>query len=253
MKNYIKLALEKNIEDLKQEPLEPVTVAVVDSGIYSSHPDLAGRISSAWSINPSGESLEVEAIKVSDNDVYGHGTGVAGIIAQIAPNANIIDIRVLDISNCCKGETLLEGFRLAIEKKARLINLSLACREKFAHQLHDLCETAYRNNQIVIAARRNMPFTDNGFPAELSACCIPVDMSNVSSPYQILYRPGHPIEYVAKGEGIVTAAKGGGYTTVTGTSFATPTITGICSLFTGAFPKLRLFEIKTILKALSIL
>jgi subtilase family protein len=43
----------------------------------------------------------------------------------------------------------------------------------------------------------------------------------------------------------------GGYTTKTGTSFATPTVSAFCALLVGAHPDLRPFEIKTILKAFS--
>jgi len=251
----LQAALEVEFEALRAGPLRPVEVAVVDSGIDATHPDLAGRIASAWWVRPAdSSSMPPKAVRQkvpTNNDAYGHGTGVAGIIAAIAPNARILDIRVLDETNCGTGDILVAGFQWAVEKRVRLVNLSLACKAKFAQQLHQLCETAYRRNQIVVAAKRNMPLADNGFPAEFSSC-VSVDMAKFPSPYILKYRPNNPIEYVARGEEVVTTARGGGYTTFTGTSFATPTVTGLCALLVGAHPDLRPFEVKSLLKAFAV-
>ena len=58
---------------------------------------------------------------------------------------------------------------------------------------------------------------------------------------------GSGIEFRARGEDVRVAAMGGGYTTMTGTSFATPTVSGICALLRGAYPDLQTFEVKAIL------
>jgi subtilisin len=249
MREAFKAIFDKNFELFQAGTLEPVDVAVVDSGIDSTHADLIGQVKSAYIIQPVEDRQEVGAVTVPcNNDVFGHGTGVAGIIARIAPNSHIHDIRVLDESCGCTAATLLRGFQLAVENKYRVINLSLASSAKFATQLHELCEKAYRQNQIVIAAKRNMPLVDNGFPAEFSSC-VSVDNGEFTSPFTFHYRVDNPIEYVARGEAVKTAAMGGGYTEMSGTSFATPTIAGIVALILGSYPELRLFEIKTILKA----
>jgi subtilisin len=245
----LKAIFDKEFEFFKAGTHEPVDVAVVDSGVDSTHADLTGHVKSAYMIKPVEDRQEVEVVTVPcNNDAFGHGTGVAGIIARIAPNAHIHDIRVLDEYCGCTGATLLRGFQLAVENKYRVINLSLASSAKFADQLHDLCERAYRQNQIVVASKRNMPLVDNGFPAEFSSC-IAVDNGEFSSPYIFHYRSDNPIEYVGQGEAVKTTAKGGGYTEMSGTSFATPTIAGIVALILGSYPDLRLFEMKTILKA----
>jgi subtilisin len=226
---------------------------VIDSGIDAAHPLLAGRVVSAWSVEAAGEGQppQVKAAPPgANNDAYGHGTGVAGIIAQIAPNARLTDVRVLDSSNRGSGEALVEGFRWAVQQRLRLVNLSLACKARFAPQLHRLCEQAYQQNQIVIAAKRNMPLTDSGFPAEFSSS-ISVDLERFESPFVLEYRPDETIEYAAHGVEVLTAAPGGGYTRLTGTSFATPTVTGLVALLVGRFPDLRPFEVKSALKAWS--
>ena len=246
--NRIEEALGTSLQALRRRHLARVDVAVVDSGVDSTHPDLRGRVAGAWKVGlRDGRQKPVRCPIGRNNDVYGHGTGVAGIIAGIAPNARIIDIRVLRGDCGGTAAALLAGFRLAVEQRVRLINLSLACQPTFAQELHELCEQAYRLNLVVIASKRNIPLQDNGWPAELSSC-VSVDQANFPSPYMLKFLKPPPIEFAARGHQVLTAARGGGYREMTGTSFATPTVTGLCALLLGAFPDLRPFEIKTILK-----
>jgi subtilisin family serine protease len=247
----LRAALELNLRALGEQPLEPVVVSVVDSGVDGTHPDLRGRIAEASRVEdgPGGPVAHAQPHEAS-NDVYGHGTAVAGIIAGVAPNARISDIRVLDERNQATGHVLVEGFRRAVESDARVINLSLACRARFAPELHELCERAYRRNQIVVAAKRNMPLVDQGFPAELSAC-IAVDRERYPSPFDLGYRPTPPIEFIGRGVDVTAPAPGGGFQVVTGTSFATPAVSGLCALLLGIAPDLRPFEVKALLKGLA--
>jgi subtilisin len=244
--------LGKRLTEFPRQKLEPVTVAVVDSGIDATHPQLAGRIVRAVRVEPAGKKQRIVKGAVPRNaDVYGHGTAVASIICKIAPNAQIVDIRVLDPTNVCSGETLIEGFRHAIDSHARIINMSLAASAKFALPLRELCETAYRRNQLVVASRRNMPLTDEGYPAEV-ATCIGVNSGKYASQFQVMFQRDRIIEFAAHGEDVVVAAPGGGETTMTGTSFAAPGVSGLCALLVGACPDLRPFEVKSLLKAFSI-
>ncbi|MFB3820168.1 MAG: S8 family serine peptidase [Candidatus Methylomirabilales bacterium] len=243
--------LRTRLAALARRPLPPVRVAVVDSGVDATHPELRGRVARAVRVQPSGTKQRVITGAVPRNaDVYGHGTAVASIICKVAPNAEILDIRVLSPDNVCSGDTLVEGFRHAIQSGARIINMSLAASAKFAAPLRELCEMAYRRNQLVVASRRNMPLTDQGFPAEI-ATCIGVDNTRLPSQLAVLFRQDGVIEFAAHGEDVVVAAPGGGTTTLTGTSFAAPAVSGICALLVGASPDLRPFEVKSLLRAFS--
>jgi subtilisin len=241
-------ALHGKFPDLSSRALEPVSVAVIDSGIDATHPALTGKVLGSYAVEKVDGVFQVVKGQVPANaDLYGHGTAVASVICSIAPNARLIDIRVLDTQNVGPGEALLAGFRYAVTQKIKILNMSLAAKAALAPQLHPLCETAYQQNQLVIAARRNMPLMDNGFPAELSSS-IGVDIGKFVSQFNLKFRPDHPIEFIAHGEEVTVAAAGGGYTTMTGTSFATPAISGICALLVGAYPDLRIFEVKSILR-----
>jgi subtilisin family serine protease len=237
-------------DELVKCDLQPVSVAVLDSGIDASHPDLLGRVIKTFAVHTFLGRARVEERSISNVDVVGHGTAVASVIARLAPNTQLIDIRVLGTDLAGSSTALIAGLEHAVELKARIINMSLAATAEFAPKLWPLCEKAYRQNQLVVAAKRNMPLADLGFPAEFSSC-ISVDRERFETPYRLRFRPNDIIEYAASGDDVVVAAPGGGYTRKTGTSFATPTISALCALLLGVHPELRTFEVKTILKALS--
>jgi subtilisin family serine protease len=240
-------AMKQQLATLATGPLQPVEVAVIDSGIDASHPDLAGKVVAAFRAELSGGKVSVRELEPGqNNDTFGHGTGVASIIARIAPNARLVDIRVLGAQQS-GGGMLLEGLRTAVTRRCPVINMSLAATSNMAQALFGMCEMAYRQGQVVVASKRNMPLVDNGFPAEFSSC-VGVDCSRLPSEFQVHYRSGEAIEFVGHGEEVVVAAPGGGYTTKTGTSFATPAVSALCALLLGAFPELRPFELKTLLK-----
>jgi len=246
----LRTALGETFADLQGRSLEPVTVAVVDSGVDASHPDLEGRLTQAFCVEMVDDEPQlVERPLGENNDAYGHGTAVSSIVASVAPNARVIDIRVLNVGNVGAGNALLRGFEHAVALGARVINMSLAATAKFAGPLAELCERAYRRNQIVVASRRNMPLADNGFPAELSTC-ISVDVGRFDTALKVQFREDHIVEFVGHGEDVKVAAAGGGYTTMTGTSFATPAVSGLCALLVGGHPDLRPFDVKSLLRAM---
>jgi subtilisin family serine protease len=244
-------ALSASIEELLNAELAPVTVAVIDSGIDGSHPDLAGRVkkSKIFEAVEEGKVNTRDSDPTENNDLNGHGTGVASIIARIAPNTSFIDVRVLGGSNRGAGDALIYGFEDAVFGEARLLNMSLAASEKFVPRMNAICERAYRKGTVIVASRRNMPLQDEGYPAALIPC-VGVDNSG-KGPEEAWQYHDKIIEYAAHGVDVPVAAYGGGYTSFTGTSFATPIMTGFVARLLGAYPGLRPFEVKAVLKAMA--
>jgi len=231
-------------------PLAPVEIAVLDSGIDATHPDLADRIAAAFAVESEGEGKPPvwrEVPPRTNNDVYGHGTGVASVIARLAPNARIIDVRVLGTDNQGSAACSITAIKEAVERKWPILNLSLAMAARFADEVRPLCEAAWRQGQVVVSAKRNMPILDLGLPAEF-ATSISVDTELLPDPRMIRFRAGEIIEFVALGENVTVAAPGGGYTTKHGTSYATPAVSALCAVLLGAFPGLLPFEVRSILK-----
>ena len=241
-------ALEASWQELAERNLAPVDVAVLDSGVDATHPALSGRIAEAWGVETSGGSAAVTPLAEANNDLFGHGTAVASIIARIAPNARLHDVRVLGRSNTGAEEALIAGVEHAVSRGWAVLNLSLAARDTLREPLSRLCERAYYRGQLVVAARRNLPIGGDGLPAELSAC-IGVDLGEFEAPHSFGFRMGYPIELMAVGKEVPAAAAGGGWTTMTGTSFATPAVSGLCALLLGAYPGLQPYEVKSLLRA----
>lgn len=241
--------LNESIPELRSKKLRPVTVAVVDSGIDSSHETLKNKIAGAWEfVEENGEIVSRKMPDHHNNDDAGHGTAVASVICRLAPNAKVLDFKVLNAKFAGSGKVMLKGFEAAIESEAKIINMSLACLSKYKVELEELCERAYRKHKIVIASKRNVPKeNDLGFPAEL-ATCISVDNKTYCNPFFLEHIDEQPIEFAAHGENVLVAKNGGGYYRLTGTSFATPTVSSIVALLLGKYPLLELFEVKSILK-----
>jgi len=245
----IGLALLERVEKLREQPLAPVDVAVLDSGVDATHPDLTSHVVKAYAAVTEDDGVSiVEQSLPGNHDDYGHGTAVASIIAGIAANARMSDYRVLGTDNTGAGEALVASLKHAVDVGVRVINMSLAATSAFGGKLETLCDRAYRRGQIVVAAKRNMPLSDLGFPAELTSV-VSVDRAKFSSRLALRYIPDSIIEFVGHGDDVVVAAPGGGYTTKNGTSFATPAVAGIVAVLLGAYPDLRPFEVKAILRA----
>ena len=228
-----------------------VEVAVIDSGIDASHPRLAGRISRGCSVAKSKQGniviREVEARR--NRDSYGHGTAVAGIIADLAPSVRIVSVKVLDEYNSCTGDVLIAGLKWALDQNIPLLNMSLTTsKPAYIPKLFELCERAYVQKNIIVAARRN--FGDLGCPAMFSSV-ISVDREEYTEKLRVHYRPHNMVEFDARGTQVKVLAPGGGYAMQTGTSFATPHVCGMVALLLEIFPGLTAMEAKSSLKAFS--
>ena len=174
---------------------------------------------------------------------------MAGIITGLAPEAKIIDVKVLNEFNTCTGDVLIEGVKWALDQGIKLINMSLATsKEEYIPRVYALCEQAYVQDAVIVASRRN--FGDLGCPAMFSSV-ISVDREEFDNRYRIRFKPRSVIEYDAAGTKIRVPAPGGGYTETTGTSFATPHVTGLVALLLGVMPGLLPVEAKVLLKALA--
>ena len=203
-----------------------VKVAVIDSGIDSRHPDLAGQIS--VNVNfVTGRPLAAEQ----------HGTAVAGIIAAkadnrlgiagIAPRARLLGLRACwqkaagTAAAVCDSLSLAEALHFAIERRAPIINLSLGGPSD--RLLAMLLDAGMARGAAVIAAydpRR----PDGGFPASY-----PGVIAVAGSPMAGQRRP----VYVAPGRDIPVPEPGGRWTVADGSSYAAAHVSGLVALIDG--------------------
>lgn len=207
----------------------PVTVAVIDSGVCLNHPDLAGKFVAGWDF--------VEDDDLPQDD-FGHGCGVAGVIAAngnngigiagIAPNARIMPLRVLDAQGLGSFSDVAAAIIYATDSGAQIINLSLA-GPSTAPVVEDAVNYATSRGVMIIASAGNAGVETVWYPAAYPAVIA------VGSVDQTLERSsfsnyGAGIDIVAPGRDIYTTSVNGDYMTMTGTSFAAPQVTGIAAL-----------------------
>ena len=220
-----------------------IAVAVVDSGIEKSHPALSRRVKGGAVIRE--ERAEVRVLPYDGVDVSGHGTACAGIIAEIAPEADLYSARCLGEGGTGSVRALLAGIRWAVEAGCRVINLSLGTMNReYLAALHNLMDAAYFKDALIVAAADNSG--EESYPSAFSSV-ISVDFDHITDKFRILYRPNGRIEFVAPGVMVEAPTLGGRKILHTGSSFAAPHISGLVALVLSKNPELRPFEVKTVL------
>jgi len=221
-----------------------VRVAVVDSGIDTEHPDLKGKVRE--SVEAVAEDGRIDFRPSTSGDQAGHGTACAGIIASVAPDAELFSVKVLGPKASGSGDMFLVGLDYAIKQKFEVINLSLGTtKREFFAPLHELLDRAYQSGCIVVSAANNLPYPS--YPSIFSSSVVSVVKRAGGDPFNFGYRYGQVIELVAPGVEVTTTWPGGGYRQLTGNSFACPYVVGIIALIKEAYPNLTPFQVKSIL------
>ncbi len=225
-----------------------VTVAVIDSGVDTTHPELQGRV--LESVEARVDEKRVVFDPSSDGDSAGHGTACAAIIAGIASDVKFCSVKVLGAGGIGDGRAFLAGLEWAIKHKYKVINLSLGTtKPQFFAPLHDLLDRAYQAGCIVVAAANNLP--QPSFPSVFSSSLISVIKSEETDPLKFGFHHGEVIELTAPGVNVRTAWPGGGHKNLTGNSFACPHIVGVIALLLETYPNMTPFQVKSALYAIA--
>jgi subtilisin len=220
-----------------------VRVAILDSGIEAGHP-VVGEVQEAYAVSVDAEG-NAEISEDEQGDRCGHGTACAGIVRSLAPDAELISIRVLGEGYTGSGRVMLAGLRWAIEQGFDVVNMSLSTTKKdLASLLHELADEAYFRRTLLVASAHNMPV--ESYPWRFSSV-ISVGSHEADDPLVYYFNPEPPVEFFARGLEIDVAWLGGSTLRCTGNSFATPHISGICALILGKHPGLTPFQVKSIL------
>ncbi|MEU0879487.1 S8 family serine peptidase [Lentzea sp. NPDC005914] len=226
-----------------------VKVAVLDTGVDENHPDLKGRIKAA-------KDFTEEDNVVSDE--VGHGTHVAGIIAGEGPEPGVAPDADLLIGKVCKPygceeSAIIAGMRWAAEQGAEVVNLSLGGdatdgTDELSAELNSL---SAKYNMLFVAAAGNEGRAESvGSPAAADAA---LAVASVTKDNQLSYFSSRgprvdgavKPEISAPGYAIAAARAAGtsmGYpindrhTLASGTSMATPHVTGAAAILAGQHP-----------------
>ncbi len=208
---------------------ENVTIAVIDSGICLNHPDLQGRVVDGFDF--------VDNDKIPE-DNFGHGCGVAGVIAAntnnavgiagVAPNAQIMPLRVLDERGLGTYSNIAAAIIHAVDNEADIINLSLA-GPSYSDVMAEAVAYAVENGVTVIGAVGNQGLDTvwypAAFPSVIAVGSIDPDLERSS-----FSNFGERVNIYAPGRDIVTTSIDNGYHVTSGTSFAAPQVSGIAAM-----------------------
>ena len=179
-----------------------VSVGIVDSGVDADHPDVGG-VSEAVVVR-AGDDDRPLADADGEPDVSGHGTACAALIRSIAPECELISVRVLGPDFTGTGRDLVAGLLWALQRGCRIVNLSLATtRREFAWPLQELVDDAYFNNAIVVASAHNMPVLS--WPWR-SSSVVSVASHDRGDSYEFHYNPQPPVEFYARGADLLRDA-----------------------------------------------
>src|ERR1700745_1972172 len=117
------IGLEQAIRAMNEGSGSGVKIDVLDSGIELSHPNLDGmKLADDLAVIPSGPKLRV--VVGAGQDIFGHGTAVAGVIRGLAPQAQIGSIRVLGSNNTSRTTIIQRGAQEALDRGYRILNCS---------------------------------------------------------------------------------------------------------------------------------
>ena len=224
-----------------------VAVAVVDSGIEAGHPRVGDvQTWAAFHLDDAAES-GVGCDESPHDDLVGHGTACAGVIRTIAPDCDLVSVRVLGERLSGRGSVFASGLRWAIESGARVVNCSLSTnREDYAALFHDVADAAAHRGVVLVCAANNVLGTS--LPATF-ASVISVAAADAREPDVWYANPTPPVDFGAPGIEVEVAWRGGGTIITTGNSFAAPHISGQVARLLSRHPEITAYEVKTVLRA----
>lgn len=210
-------------------------VAVVDTGVDASHPDLAGRVLQGY------DFVNRDTAAADD---HGHGTHVAGIIAAsgedgagvagMAWRVRILPVKVLDAQGSGYYSDIISGIRYAADQGAAVINLSLSGGASSAI-LQEAVDYARSRGSLVVAAAGNDALDSLGYPAACRGVTSvgAVDANDIPASFS---NRGEGLDLVAPGLDIYSDYKSKGFASLSGTSMAAPQVAGAAALLLSLYP-----------------
>jgi serine protease len=227
-----------------------VKVAVIDSGVDATHPDLQGNVLSGF------DAITDRAGSTTDR--HGHGTHVAGTIAAVtgnnvgvtavAPDVKILPVKVLSDSGSGNMSDTAEGIIWAADNGAQVINMSLGSTTKVA-AVSNAISYARSKGVTVIAAVGND--REKGSPTSYPAAdagVIGVAATDSNDRIGHYSTAGNYVDVAAPGTNILSTYPGGQYKTMMGTSMAAPHVAAVAALLKSYQSSLTPDQIETALE-----
>jgi thermitase len=222
-----------------------VTVAVCDTGVYAAHPDLAGQTVPGW--NTASNSADT-------SDINGHGTYVTGTIAaaannviggaSVAPGARVMAMRITDRTDgYAYFSDMAECVAWAADHGARVANISFEGVPGSFTVANAASYLMSKGGLVVVAAgNSNIDGLYSNSPYLFTVAA--TASGDVRASYSNF---GAYIDVAAPGSGIFTTNRSGSYSSVSGTSFASPNAAAVAALVMSANPDLTPTDVTAII------
>jgi len=233
-------------------PAAPIIVAIVDTGVDPDHPALQGAVLPGVSFvfgdpatNDPGNGQDDDGDGAVD-ELRGHGTFIAALTRLIAPNAQILPIRVVKDDGGTNVFSVAEGIRAAIDGGAKVINVSLGSTAD-ANVIEDLAEEARLAGAVLVASAGNDGDNTPRFPAAFPGviAVAGVDNSDVKAPFSNF---GSHIAISAPAVDIASATPDLTWSRASGTSFSAAVVTGAVARALGYAPTTSPAQIRLLLE-----
>ena len=199
---------------------EPILVAVLDTGIDEDNQDLADKLVAQVNFTDSSTS----------NDLYGHGTHMAGTIVAIAPECQLMNVKVADDLGRCEASVVAKGIAWAADHGAEVINISLCV--KSSPDLEEAVNYAWSEGALIVAAAGNEGDSTPVYPAYYTNC-LAVAATNESDSLALLSGYGDWVDVAAPGFKIYSELPDNQYGYKSGTSSAAAQVSGVAALAFG--------------------
>lgn len=229
-----------------------VKVAVIDTGVDGSVPDLAGAVVGGTDVSGLGSPNGQEPI-VGDNPAHGtlvasllagRGTGPGNGIIGVAPEASILSISVsfgATTAEVSSDDQIAQAVRWAVDNGASVINMSLTRNTlDWPTTWDDAFLYAFENDVVVVVAagNRGSGTVSVGAPATIPGVLTVAGVNRSKEASFDASSQGITISVAAPSEELVGVVPGGGYVKWNGTSAAAPIVSGLVALVRSAYPDL---------------
>lgn len=226
-----------------------ITIAILDTGVNSSHPDLAANMVPGWNMFDNNADT---------TDVHGHGTLVAGTAAAAANNdagsvgvswgASIMPIRISNLEGFGYFSTIAAGIRWAADHGALVVNNSYS-GVAGSSTVQAAAEYLRSKGGVTVVSAGN---TGGLLNYAASDSLVVAAATNSSDQRASFSSYGQFVDIAAPGVGIYTTTRSGGYGNVSGTSFSSPVVAATAALMYSANNNLTPVDVDLILKSTAV-
>jgi thermitase len=221
-----------------------VTIAILDTGIDGTHPDLAPNLVPGWNVYDNNSNT---------TDVHGHGTWVAGVAAMAANNAlgsagvawgaKIMPVRIADANAYAYWSTVAQGIYWAADHGAKVVNISYN-GVSGSSTVQSAAQYLRNKGGVVVVAAGNSGGLEDIAASDALLSVAATDQNDARASFSSY---GPYVDLSAPGVSVYTTTVGGGYANASGTSFASPIVAATAALMMSANSKLTPADVDRLL------